>query len=163
MHSRNRKTLTWQNHRIIEQAMLEGTSKGHQVEAFWEEVKLFGTLPNCIMKISSDGNSAISLGKLFQQLTVPIVKNFFLISRQDLSWCSLVHCLLSKDHNTLLSLSFFFSSKSHTIFFILLSSLWLIWQKLIFPNIEVSSTLFLWLRRKFFYPLNSSPGQYSVI
>lgn len=76
---------------MMKQPSLELTSKD-QVQRFVgknEKMRSSSTLSNHILKTSSDGDSTTSLGRLFQSLAVLTLKNFVLIARWSLSWCSL--------------------------------------------------------------------------
>lgn len=77
-------------------------------------MRLSSTLSCHILKIAvvhHSGDSTTSQGRLFQWLVVLTIKNFFLMSRWNLSWCNLYCCPLSspcyslwrKNHNLLCS------------------------------------------------------------
>lgn len=87
--------------RIIEQPMLEDTSKKHQVQPFMGKRSQdeINTLSNCILKTSKHGKFYVFLGR-FQRLIDPILKNFFLffgLSFQDKATlnATCTHCPLS--------------------------------------------------------------------
>ena len=94
----HRKNLEITSHRIIEQPMLEGTTKDHLIQPFVGKrasMRLSSTLPNCILETSSGRHSTMSLGRLFHWLITLIVKNFCLISRWNISGAACTHCPLS--------------------------------------------------------------------
>lgn len=63
---------------VREQHKLERTSKYHLVQRFMGRMRLCRTLSNPILKTSSEGDSTMSLGRLFQSMIILTVKNFLL-------------------------------------------------------------------------------------
>jgi len=77
---------------LVEQPRLEGTSKDHLAQLLvgkraW--MGLLSTLFHHVLKTPSDVDSTMSPGRLFQQMMVLTVKNFFLMLRSSLSQCNL--------------------------------------------------------------------------
>lgn len=80
------------DHRTTEQPKLTKTSKGHLVQPSEEKgasMRWSSSLPNHILKTSSDGNSTMSLERLFQGMIILTVKNIFFILRWNLFSCNL--------------------------------------------------------------------------
>ena len=71
---------------IVESFELDGIFKGYLVQLPCNEQghlqlhQVLRALPSLTLNVAGDGAFTISLGNLFQCVTTPIVKNFFLMS-----------------------------------------------------------------------------------